>query len=226
LWDASQFLQDAPKAQDYAEVALKVSSEHGLALYQAMATITRAWALNVQDGQEPAIEEMRQGIAALQATGTELVHPHYSALLAEALWRNGAPGESLRILDEAIAAVNRTGERYYEAELYRLKGEVLLMETRGPEVSQAAMAGKTVVDTEPTVLANAEACFHQSIRIAQQQKAKSWELRAVITLARLYQTQKKQKVARNLLRRIYDEFTEGFDTADLRVAKELLEALR
>jgi predicted ATPase len=112
-------------------------------------------------------------------------------------------------LDEALAVIHRNGERYYLAELYRIKGELLLLQAteRGP--AQAA----------------AEECFHQSIKIARQQKAKSWELRAVMSLARLYQDQNKRAEAHSLLEQIYCNFTEGFDTADLREAKALLDEL-
>jgi predicted ATPase len=95
----------------------------------------------------------------------------------------------------------------------------------GRGLSRAATGGKAVVEAEPTAVAQAEACFSQSIKIAEQQKAKSWELRAVMSLARLYQNQGKQEEARRLLTQIYDRFTEGFDTVDLREAKALLDEL-
>ena len=113
------------------------------------------------------------------------------------------PTRGLRVLEEALTTADSTGERYYEAELYRLKGEQL----RSSEV------------------ADAEDCFNQSIRIAQRQKARSLELRAVMSLSRLYQNQGRQQTALGLLTQTYHGFTEGFDTADLRDAKALLNAL-
>jgi DNA-binding winged helix-turn-helix (wHTH) protein/predicted ATPase len=220
-----QLRREEHMAQERAEATIAVSSEHGLALYQAMATIMRGWTMVGQGRQEEAIEHMRQGLADLRATGTELVRPHFLALLAEALGRNRQSEEALRLLEEALEVVPRTGERYYEAELYRIKGEVLLMQAKGRGVSRAAAAGKAVVPLEPPVVGLAEGCFSQSIKIAQQQKAKSWELRSVMSLARLYQTRGKQKEARDLLARVYDSYTEGFDEVDLREAKALLDEL-
>src|SRR6185503_17571422 len=104
-----------------------------------------------------------------QATGTELLHTHFSALLAEALNKAGKNGEALHVLEEALAAVERNGERYYQAELYRLKGELLLSQSTNRAVAQAAVGGRAVVKPQRTAVANAEACFHQSIKISRQQ---------------------------------------------------------
>jgi predicted ATPase len=220
-----QLRREARIAQEYAEAAIAVSSEHGLALYQAMATLTLGWALIEQGRQEELIEQMRQGLAAHQATGTELMRPHLLALLAEALGKARQAEEGLRLLEEALEVVHRNGDVYYQAELYRTKGELLLMQATGRGVSRAAPSGTTAVEAEPPVVARAEDCFNQAIKIAQQQKAKTWELRAVTSLARVYQTQGKREEARGLLTQIYDTFTEGFDTVDLREAKALLNAL-
>jgi predicted ATPase len=119
-------------------------------------------------------------------------------LLACALAGEDQIQEAMLLLDEAIAMVRSNGERYYEPELYRLKGELL---RKSPE---------------------AEQCFEQSIRLAQAQNAKSWELRAALSLAHLYQSQNKEKEARECVARVFDGFTEGFDTADLKEAKALL----
>jgi predicted ATPase len=117
----------------------------------------------------------------------------------------GQPAEGLPLLEEALVAVHSTGERFYEAELHRLKGELLLLAT----------------DKE----AEAEACFQQALAIARHQQAKSWELRAAMSLSRLWQQQGKRTAARELLAPVYGWFTEGFDTADLHEAKALLETL-
>jgi predicted ATPase/DNA-binding winged helix-turn-helix (wHTH) protein len=220
-----QLRREEQLAQEHAEAAFAVSSEHGLALYQAMATVMRGWPLLKQGRHQEAIEQMRQGLAALQATGTELVRPHFLGLLAETLTKAGQPEEGLRALEAAVELAQRGGERYYEAELYRLKGEALLIQAARPGFSRATIDGKAVVEAGPTAEAQAEACFNQSIKIAQKQKSKSWELRAVMSMARLYQDQRKQKEARALLTRTYNKFTEGFATTDLREAKALLDEL-
>ncbi|HEV8371236.1 MAG TPA: AAA family ATPase [Pyrinomonadaceae bacterium] len=218
-----QLRREPRLSQEFAEAAIAVSSEHGLVLYRAHATITRGWALNQQGQREDAIEQMREGLAAHEATGTGVMRPHFLSLLAEALDRAGKAGEGLRVVEEALDMVHRTGERYYEAELYRLKGELLLKQSRGRAPSQTATGVKALVEAESSAAPQAEACFHQSIKIAQGQKAKAWELRAVMSLARLHLNTTKQ--ARSLLAEIYDSFTEGFDTVDLGEAKALLDEL-
>ena len=226
-----QLRREEQLAQEYAEAALAVSSEHGLGLYQAMSKITLGWALieggrRVEPGRrEEAIEQMREGVAAHQATGTEVLLPHFLTLLAEALGQSGQAEEGLRLSEEALRIADGNGESYYLAELYRIKGEVLLMQAGGRGLSRAATGGKAVFEAEPPAVAQAEGCFNESIKIAQGQKAKSLELRAVKSLARLNQKQGKREEARSLLARIYDSFTEGFETVDLREAKALLDEL-
>src|SRR5262249_14702419 len=138
-------------------------------------------------------------------TGTVLLLPHFLALMAEALGADGQTKEALRVLDEALEIAERTGERYYDAELHRLKGELQL----GESDSIAA-----------------EACFNHALEVARSQNAKSLELRAALSLARLYQSEGKDEEAGSLLAPIFDRFTEGFDTADLRAAKGLLNEIR
>jgi DNA-binding winged helix-turn-helix (wHTH) protein/predicted ATPase len=201
-----QLRGDKRLAQEHADASLAIATEHRLLLYQATATIMRSWA-RIEPGQQEEIEEIRRGLAGHQATGTELLHPHFLGLLAEALHIGGRAKEGLLVLDEALAVADRNSERYYEAELYRLKGELLLMES----TRQA--------------WARAEVCLHQSMKIAQRQKARSLELRAATSLARHYKNQDRLEEARVLLTRIYSTFTEGFDTSDMREAKALLHAL-
>jgi len=220
-----QLRREERLAQEYAEAGLAVASEHGLVMYQAQATIIRGWALIGQGQPEEAIEQMRQGLAAYQVTGCELMRPHFFALLAEALGKARKADEGLRGLKESLEAAHRNGDASYFAELYRTKGELLLSQARGRGISRAATAGKDVVEAEPPVVAQAEGCFNQSIQIARKQKAKSLELRAVMSVARLYQNQGKREEARDLLAQVYDTFTEGFGTTDLREAKALLDEL-
>jgi len=220
-----QLRREEQLAQEYAEAALAVSSEHGLSLYQAMSKITLGWALNEPGRREEAIEQMREGVAAHQATGTEVLLPHFLTLLAEALGKSGQAEEGLRLSEEAEELAGRNGDRCYLAELYRIKGEVLLMQAGGRGLSRAATGGKAVFEAEPPGVAQAEGCFNESIKTAQGQKAKSLELRAVMSLARLNQKQGKREEARSLLAGIYDSFAEGFETVDLREAKTLLDEL-
>ena len=136
--------------------------------------------------------------------------------------------EGLTVLAEALALVDKTGERVSEAELYRLKGELLLaQESRKQGVRSKA---QRVDDLEPQSYildphGEVEACFHKAIEVARQQHAKSLELRAVMSVSRLWQSQGKQHKAHNLLSEVYNWFTEGFDTVDLKEAKALLEDL-
>ncbi len=152
------------------------------------------------------------------------MRPHLLALLVEALGKTRQTEEGLRVLEEALEVAHRSGEGFYRAELFRIKGELLLMKaTRS--VSRAAASGNAVVESGPPAAVQAEGCFTLSIKIAQQQKAKSLELRTVMSLARLYQNQGKQEEARRLLTQIYRKFTEGLDTMDLLEAKALLDEL-
>ncbi len=199
-----QLRRDTLMAQYYAEAVIDISREHGLALYGAMATIMQAWSASKYGGARAAVDQIREGLAALDATGTFLVRPHFLALLAEALTKLNEIDEALLLLDEAMDLVHSKGERYYQAELYRLKGELLLKQTTTNE-------------------ARAEDCFRQSLSIAESQKAKAWQLRTALSLARLYRSQGKVVEARSLLTPIYDSFTEGFETDDLRDAGVLLQ---
>jgi len=220
-----QLRREERKAQENAEAAIAVSREHGLALYQAMSTATRGWALILQERQEEGIQQMGEGLAAHRLTGAEVILPHFLAVLVEAFAKTRQVDEGLRVLEEALAVVHRNGERYYLAELYRIKGDLILLQATDRGLSRAARSGVPVLEARRSEVAEAEACFHQSIKIARQQKAKSWELRAAMSLARLYQNQNKRAEAHGLLEPIYNKFTEGFDTADLREAKALLDEL-
>ena len=189
-----------------ADAGIAVSIEYGLALYQATAMVTRGWALIDQGQAEEAIEQIRQGLDGHQATGTELLRAHFLGLLAEALGKARRAEEGLRVLEEALTIADRDSERYYLAELYRLKGELLLQQTSPRAVSP-------------------ENCFNQAIEIAQQQETKSLELRAAMSLAHLYQSQGRNKEAHDALASAYKRFTEGFDTTDLREARALIAEL-
>jgi len=151
------------------------------------------------------------------------------ALLAEAYGKVGQTKEGLRVLNEAQTTAHKTGERFYEAELYRLKGELTLNSKvkTSPRQVKASQNQSKIPSTQPLAPstqaeAEAKACFHKAIEIARRQQAKSLELRGVMSLSRFWQQQGKREKARKLLAEIYGWFTEGFDTADLKEAKALL----
>jgi predicted ATPase len=217
-----QLRQERQAAQARAEAVIILSTEQGFALSLALGTIMRGWSLVEQGQGEEGIAQMRQGIAAFQATGAKTWWPYFLALLAEVHGKIGQTEEGLTFLAEALAQVEKTGERFYEAELYRLKGELLRMGERekggkGEEISHSP--------TPPFAPSSPEACFLKAIEIARRQQAKSLELRATVSLARLWQQQGKKEEARQMLAEIYNWFTEGFDTKDLQEAKALLEEL-
>jgi predicted ATPase len=181
-----------------------------LPFYSAWGTMLHGWALAEQGRGAEGIAQLRQGLAAHRALGSELGRPYFLALLAEACGRAGQADEGLQVADEALAVAHHTGERQYEAELYRLKGE-LLLQTPGRGVASATTeAGR---------------CFRQALAIARRQQAKALELRAAMSLGRLWQQQGKRTHARRILAPIYGWFTEGFDTTDLQEAQALLREL-
>jgi predicted ATPase len=207
-----QFRRERQTVQERAAAAIALCTEQGFAYYLAWGTVMQGWALAEQGQGEEGIAQMRQSLAALRTTGAELRHPYYLALLADACRKVRQTEEGLTALAEARARVDKTGERWYEAELYRLKGELLRQKAKGK---------RQRAKTEPEV----EACFRQALTIARRQSAKLLELRAVMSLSRLWQNQGKQDEARQLLAEIYGWFTEGFDTTDLQEAKALLQEL-
>jgi predicted ATPase len=174
---------------------------------------------------EEGIAQIRQGMAGFQATGAEGGWPHYLVMLAEAYRTVGQDEEGLTALAKALATVTRTEERYYEAELYRLYGELLL---RNGETETERTGDQKILSDSPILrfpVASPEDSFLRAIDIARRQQAKSLELRAVTSLARLWQQQGKKDEARQMLAEISGWFTEGFETKDLREAKKLLEEL-
>jgi predicted ATPase len=198
--------REAHAAHEQAEALLALATEQGFAFFLALGSLLRGRARTAlgQGGEHSG--QMRQDLLALRETGTVLWEPYLLALVAEAYAHEGQVEAGRTTLAEALAAAQATGERWGEAELYRLQGEWLL---RPPGL-----------DTP-----QAETCFQQSLAVARHQQAKSWELRAALSLSRLWQQQGKRLEAYELLAPVYGWFTEGFDTADLQEAKALLEEL-
>ncbi|WP_439672944.1 Guanylate cyclase domain-containing protein (plasmid) [Cupriavidus necator] len=192
---------------ELAEALLALAAEHGLPFWLAYGTILSGWALVALGRTAEGIEKMQQGLSAYRAIGAGIWQTHFLALLAEAYGKAGQAEAGLQTLAEALAVADRTHERVYEAELYRLKGELTLLLPSCTDEAQA------------------EACFQQAIAIARRQGARSLELRAVMALSRLWQQQGKGPEAREMLAERYGRFTEGFDTADLQDARALLAEL-
>jgi predicted ATPase len=201
-----QFRRDAHAVQEHADAALSLAMEQGFPHWMAQSAILRGWALTHQGQAQAGIEQMHHGLRAHRATGAEANRSYFLALLAEAHGTLGEPEAGLAVLAEALVHVEHTGERYYEAEIHRLKGELLLQQSSDNQ-------------------AEAESSFHHALEIARSQQAKSLELRAVMSLSRLWHQQGKREEAHDLLAPIYHWFTEGFDTADLKDARALLDEL-
>jgi adenylate cyclase len=196
-----QLRRDARATQAAAERLIALSVEHGFTFWSSQATIIRGCAITEQGRNEAGIAQMQEGLAALRAAGPR---PQYLRFLAKACIETGRLDEGQSALTEALAAADEHEVRDIEAELHRLKGELLLKQNH---------------------TADAESCFRRAIEIARTQGAKSWELRATMSLARLLDKQGRRDEARTMLAEIYHWFTEGFDTADLKDAKTLLDGL-
>jgi len=198
--------RDVPAVHEQAEAAVALATEQGFPYWAALGTCLRGWALAMQSQGEEGMAQVRQGIAAWRATGAALAVPCLCTVLADVSAHLGHTDDGLQALAEAHTLVEQHDERWWEAEIYRLRGVLLLRQT----VPQQA---------------EAEACFHHALDVARRQEAKSLELRAAMSLARLWQSQGKRAEAYELLAPIYSWFTEGFDTADLQEAQALLDAL-
>ena len=184
-----QYRREVRAAQERAEAAIRLAQEQRFPFFMVFGTILRGWAL-VQQGQaQEGIKQINQGLTTYPATGAEMLRPYFLVLLAEAYGTRGQPEAGLTVLTEALTFTDTTGEHWYEAELYRLKGELLLQQKSDHQ-------------------AEAEACFHHAMAIAQDQQAKSFELRTATSLARLWQQQGTRQEAHDLLAPVYGWFTD------------------
>jgi predicted ATPase len=195
---------DSVALDERAGELIAVASEQGFPRWHALGTIYRGWA-RVQEGQvAEGSSFLRRGATAFGGAGDAIWTPHYAALLAGAYEIAGQLGEAVLLLDDALRMVMRTGERWFAAELNRRKGKLLH--------DQGYCEG-------------AEACYLEALRIAREQDARLWELRAAVSLARLRRDQGHHDEVRGLLAPVFGWFTEGFNTPDLREAKALLDEL-
>jgi predicted ATPase len=184
--------------QEWAEAAIALCTEHGSGeFWLAHANVWQGWALAEQGQQEEDVSLMRRGIVAFHATGAELERQYWLALLSEVYAKMGQPEKGRHALAEARAIVDKTGERWWEAELHRLEGELTLQqETRGWRLETSPSSSPQASSLQPPVSSEAEACFHKALEVARRQQVKSLELRAATSLARLRQQQGKKAEAR------------------------------
>ena len=198
--------RDAPTAQQQAEAAMTIATEQGFPMFVTWDTMHQGWALEEQGHAGEGVKLLGQGLAVFRAAGYMAWAQFYLGMLAELYRQAGQTEAGLSALAEAREFNKKRGEGWYKAELYRIEGELTLQQS--PDAAEA------------------EACFLNAIEIAQKQEAKSLELRAATSLARMWQRQGKTTEARDLLASVYDWFTEGFDTADLKDAKALMDTLQ
>jgi predicted ATPase len=195
--------RDVPAVHEHAEAAVALATEQGFPHWAATETVLWGWALAQQGQREQGIAQIGQGITAYRVTGAAVFVPYFCTLLADVAAHLGHTEDGLQILAEAHTLIEQHEEHYWEAEVYRLRGVLLLRQPGTPQDE-------------------AETCFHQALDVARRQQAKSLELRAATSLARLWQRQSKRAEAHELLAPVYGWFTEGFDTTDLQDARALL----
>jgi len=198
-----QIAREVTPALETAEAAIEIAEKEGAPLFESWARVARGWALAHLGQAEQGVAQIREGLAMASATGTEMWRTYNLAHLAEACGKAGHIDEGLEVVAEALDVVQK-GERWWEAEISRLRGELLLK-------------------LNPCGLDEAQISFERAIEIARKQGAKSLELRATMSLARLLANQGRREEARTMLAEIYNWFTEGFDTTDLKDAKALLD---
>ena len=200
-----QLRREPGSAREVAGAGLTIATEHDLGLYQSITQFLQGWAVARTGLRSEGLAEMQQAQAAMKAAGWVMWGPHFAGMIAEVYGEAARVEEGLAAVSEGLALVNETGERYYGADLHRLRGELLLLQ-RGATASTEA-----------------DACFHRALDIARTQEARSWELRAAMSLVRLWQGRERHADARRILGEIYAGFSEGFDTEDLKDARRLLE---
>jgi len=202
-----QLRRDVSRTLACAEASAAIAAEHGFSFWRAGAAVMSGWALTVSGRPEEGIGRLRQGLLDWQATGSRTYQTYYLGLLAEVCGEQGRSAEGLCVLEEALAQARQTGEGLYEAELYRLHGELTLRAGVGSAVT----------------LRGAEEACHRALDIARRQEAISLELRAAMSLTRLGQRLGALAGSQRLLAEVLGRLTEGFQTPDVRVARQLLE---
>lgn len=211
-----QLRGEAEVTHERAVAGIALAQQCGFPDWEMIGTIFRDWAAAAQSHNEAPVEQLQKMIAAWCATGAELLRPYLLGLLAEQYGKIGRIEKGLALLDEALAVVNTSAERFSEAELYRLRGELLLVRDANRLSAQTS---------PPRSNSEAESCFQKALFVARQQGAKSWELRAATSLAQQWFKQGKRESARRVLTETADWFTEGRETRDFQAAQALLAEL-
>ena len=202
-----QVSREIDPAEEWADRNIAHANAQGFAYWRTLGSILKGWLLDQRGESELGICMYEKGVDGYRATGAKLGLSWFLGLKGELLAKSGRVDEGLLVVDEALSHIAETDERYYEAEAHRIKGELLLKQCR------------------PSSTATAEASFRTSLEVARRQQAKIWELRAATSLARLLSRQERSRDAIIILNEIYDWFTEGFDTPDLKDARRLLDEL-
>jgi adenylate cyclase len=202
----AQCAGDAAQVREHTTVLIRLCREHEIGFWLSGARVLEGWAL-AAEGHQDGTAIIRQGVQNWRSSGVKLFEPYHFGLLAPAYAGDDNPAEALASLDAADAQIQRSGERWYAAELLRLRAKL------GPRPADREAAG------------SAESCLGRALALAQQQDAKSLALRAATDLARLWRDQGHVISAYDLLAPLHGWFTEGLDTADLREAEALLSAL-
>ena len=221
-----QLRREVRETRRVAEALLLQAGEQGVTWWLEGGRALRGWALAQQGRWSEGVAQVREGIAGLRASGIEMRRTFHLALLVESLKAGDQIEEGLAVAAEALAVVEATGERFYEAELHRLRGELLLRQVAGegrPSPAESA-AARPRIPTRPG-WPEAEACFRRALDVARRQGAKSLELRAALSLARLLRDRGQPAEGRRLLAETFGWFTEGWDTPDLQDARAFLEEL-
>jgi len=217
-----QLCRDVQSAREQTETLIAVCTEQGLSFFLLWGLAILGWT-QVEQGQgEEGMVRIRENLTTKRAIGIEVEETYWLVLLAEACRRTGQSEEGLVVVAEALDLIDKSELRVFKAELYRLKGELTLQKF---QVQGSKFQINNPQSAFPNPQSEAEAYFLRAIEIAQKQQAKSWELRASTSLARLWQQQGKKTEAHKLLADVYNWFTEGFDTKDLQEAKALIEEL-
>jgi predicted ATPase len=208
LWQESalnRILGDVQSVHESAEALMELATREGFPAFLAQGLLSRGW-LQIEEGSvEEGIAQLKQCLTLTEAVGAVYVRLTAMVVLATAHIRAEKPEEGLEVLEQALEQAERSGLLHWDAELHRLHGELLLQ--RGAAEAEAAV------------------CFQKALDVARSQKHRAWELRTATSLSRLWQRQGRQEEARELLRGVYDWFTEGFDTRDLQEAKALLDEM-
>lgn len=206
VWDGIlwQLRRQHRAAQAASAELMSLATEQRFPLWQASAMIVGGWAQAAAGDGQAGLAQLRRGLAGWRATGAEGWLPYYLGVAADVCWRAGQADEALNLTLDALARAENTAARWFEAELHRLRGEVLIANSDRNEGAR---------------------CLRRALTVAREQNAKMWELRASTCVARMWRDRGKRIAAHEFLAPVYGWFTEGFDTLDLKEAKALLGVL-